>query len=78
MGGWKTQLLPDIRKKYPTELGKTITKYCEPFIGGGSVLPDILSKKYKKCELVLDAPSISGRQIAASNRNNEQERWIES
>ena len=40
--GGKTQLLPDIRAKYPTELGKTITKYCEPFIGGGAVLFDIL------------------------------------
>ena len=41
--GGKTQLLPEIRKKYPDELGKSITKYCEPFIGGGAVLFDILS-----------------------------------
>lgn len=41
--GGKTQLLPKIRTKYPTELGKTITKYCEPFIGGGAVLFDIIS-----------------------------------
>ena len=41
--GGKTQLLPEIRKKYPSELGKSITKYCEPFIGGGAVLFDILS-----------------------------------
>ena len=42
--GGKTQLLPEIRKKYPEELGRSITKYCEPFIGGGAVLFDILSK----------------------------------
>ncbi len=40
--GGKAQLLPEIRKKYPSELGKTITKYCEPFIGGGAVLFDML------------------------------------
>lgn len=42
--GGKTQLLTDINNKYPIELGKSITKYCEPFVGGGAVLFDILSK----------------------------------
>ena len=42
--GGKSQLLPDIRKKYPAELGKSIIKYCEPFVGGGAVLFDILSR----------------------------------
>ncbi|MEG2465446.1 MAG: DNA adenine methylase [Kiritimatiellia bacterium] len=41
--GGKSQLLPDIRSKYPKELGKSITKYCEPFVGGGAVLFDVLS-----------------------------------
>ena len=41
--GGKTQLLPQIRNKYPDELGKSIVKYCEPFIGGGAVLFDIIS-----------------------------------
>lgn len=41
--GGKSQLLPDIRKKYPSELGYTLTKYCEPFVGGGAVLFDVLS-----------------------------------
>ena len=40
--GGKSQLLHDIRKKYPKELGKSITKYCEPFVGGGAVLFDVL------------------------------------
>ncbi len=41
--GGKGQLLKDIRKKYPISLGVNIKKYCEPFVGGGAVLFDILS-----------------------------------
>ena len=41
--GGKGQLLEEIRSYYPFEEGK-ITKYAEPFIGGGAVLFDILSK----------------------------------
>ena len=51
--GGKTQLLPEIRKKYPDELGKSITKYCEPFIGGGAVLFDILST-YEMSEIRIN------------------------
>lgn len=36
--GGKTQLLKQIRLKYPAN----IEKYCEPFVGGGAVLLDIL------------------------------------
>ena len=38
--GGKTQLLPEIRKFYP--FSPRITKYAEPFVGGGAVLFDIL------------------------------------
>jgi len=41
--GGKAQILESIRSKYPVQLGKSITKYAEPFIGGGAVLFDILS-----------------------------------
>lgn len=41
--GGKGQLLKKIEKYYPFENGK-ITKYAEPFVGGGAVLFDILSK----------------------------------
>ncbi len=41
--GGKSALLEDIRKFYPSELGKSINKYCEPFVGGGAVLFDVLS-----------------------------------
>ena len=32
--GGKSQLLEEIREKYPSD----IVKYCEPFVGGGAVL----------------------------------------
>lgn len=41
--GGKGQLLPDIRRKYPAGLGKKITRYCEPFVGGGAVFFDVLT-----------------------------------
>ena len=41
--GGKGQLLKEIEKYYPFETDN-ITKYAEPFVGGGAVLFDILSK----------------------------------
>ena len=41
--GGKGQLLKEIQQYYPFEQGH-ITKYAEPFIGGGAVLFDILNK----------------------------------
>lgn len=41
--GGKGQLLTEIRKRYPIGLETNIKKYCEPFVGGGAVLFDILS-----------------------------------
>jgi len=41
--GGKSQILREIRAKYPVELGGRINKYAEPFIGGGAVLFDILN-----------------------------------
>ncbi len=40
--GGKGQLLSEIEKFYPFQEG--VTKYAEPFVGGGAVLFDILSK----------------------------------
>jgi DNA adenine methylase len=42
--GGKAQILDEIRRLYPEGLGTTITKYAEPFVGGGAVLFDVLSK----------------------------------
>lgn len=41
--GGKSQLLSEIEKYYPFKNGM-ITKYAEPFVGGGAVLFDILNK----------------------------------
>ena len=41
--GGKGQLLKELKRYYPFENGKII-KYAEPFVGGGAVLFDILSK----------------------------------
>lgn len=41
--GGKGQLVSEIRKKYPAELGKSIKKYAEPFVGGGAILFDVLN-----------------------------------
>jgi len=48
--GGKSQLLEEIREKYPSK----IEKYCEPFVGGGAVLFDILSKFQPKEILIND------------------------
>lgn len=42
--GGKSQILSEIRKTYPAGLGRSITKYAEPFVGSGAVLFDILSR----------------------------------
>ena len=42
--GGKTQLLTEISNAYPDGFGETIRRYAEPFVGGGAVLFDILSK----------------------------------
>ena len=59
--GGKGQLIPEISKLYPVELGKTINKYAEIFIGGGAVLFDILSK-YR-----LDEVYISDKNLELIN-----------
>lgn len=42
--GGKTQLLAEISHAYPVGFGDTIRRYAEPFVGGGAVLFDVLSK----------------------------------
>jgi len=51
--GGKSQLLFDIQKRYPKELGISIKRYCEPFVGGGAILFDILSK-YEMNEVLIN------------------------
>lgn len=48
--GGKSQLLNEIRAKYPAK----IYKYCEPFVGGGAVLLDVLANCHPKEVLIND------------------------
>lgn len=48
--GGKTQLLPEIRQRYP----ENIIKYCEPFVGGGAVLFDVLQTFHPNEVLIND------------------------
>lgn len=48
--GGKSQLLEEIRKKYPQQ----IEKYCEPFVGGGAVLFDVLQRFHPQKVLIND------------------------
>lgn len=47
--GGKSQLLSEIRTKYPQK----IERYCEPFVGGGAVLLDVLAN-YAPDEVVIN------------------------
>ncbi len=48
--GGKSQLLEEIRKRYPAN----IERYCEPFVGGGAVLLDVLSNFQPKEVMIND------------------------
>lgn len=54
--GGKTQLLPELRQRYP----QVVKKYCEPFVGGGAVLFDVLDK-YNPEEVLIN--DINGELI---------------
>ena len=70
--GGKGQLLPQIRRMYPQGLGNTITKYAEPFVGGGAVLFDIISS-YRLDQIYIG--DINRNLINTYNtiKNNHQE-----
>lgn len=42
--GGKGQLIDKLEKMIPTDSEKALTKYCEPMVGGGALLFNILSK----------------------------------
>ena len=48
--GGKSQLLDEIKEKYPQKF----KKYCEPFVGGGAVLFDVLSTRQPESILIND------------------------
>lgn len=52
--GGKSQLLSEIRTKYPQK----IERYCEPFVGGGAVLLDVLANFSPK-EVIINDINVS-------------------
>ena len=48
--GGKSQLLAEIRAKYP----QRVERYCEPFVGGGAVLFDVLQTFHPEQVLIND------------------------
>ena len=66
--GGKSQLLPEIIKKYP----RNVERYCEPFVGGGAVLFDILQTFHPQEVLIND---INGELINTylQIKNNSEE-----
>ncbi|MEX6494329.1 DNA adenine methylase [Fusobacterium animalis] len=67
--GGKGQLLSEINKLYPVELGKNINKYAEIFIGGGAVLFDVLSK-YRLDDIYISDKNLELINTYKSIRDN--------
>lgn len=65
--GGKSQLLNEIRAKYP----KSIDKYCEPFVGGGAVLLDILANFHPQEVLINDInPELTNTYMQVKNNSD--------
>lgn len=75
--GGKGQLLKEIEKYYPFD-NKTITKYAEPFVGGGAVLFDILSK-YELQEIYISDINVEliNTYITIKENIDELIQWLE-
>lgn len=67
--GGKGQLLPTIRKFYPPGLGTSIKKYCEPMVGAGAVLFDILNN-YEMDEVYICDTNIQLMNVYETIRND--------
>lgn len=70
--GGKGQLLDTIRTFYPSDLGIKIKKYCEPMVGAGAVLFDILAN-YTIDEILISDSNIELMNVYLSIKNNVSE-----
>lgn len=76
--GGKGHLLNIISAKYPSGLGKEIDTYIEPFVGGGAVLFDILSKYQLRQVIINDInPKLTNCYFAVKNEPSELIRLLE-
>ncbi len=74
--GGKSQLIDELEKMLPTDGEKVLTKYCEPMVGGGAFLFNILSKHNFEELYISD---INSELINAYNviKNNVDELIVE-
>lgn len=70
--GGKGQLLETIRTYYPDKLGIAIKKYCEPMVGAGAVLFDILNN-YEIDEILINDSNIELINVYSEIKNNVSE-----
>lgn len=66
--GGKSQLLDEIRKKYP----QNINRYCEPFVGGGAVLFDVLAN-FRPREIMINDVNFELINTYKQIQNNVEE-----
>ena len=71
--GGKTQILNDTLSLFPT----TIENYHEPFVGGGSVLLNVLSKNIVQDKIYASDTNYSLIQLYKHVQNNFEELYIE-
>jgi len=71
--GGKTQILNDTLSLFPT----TIENYHEPFVGGGSVLLNVLSKNIVQDKIYASDTNYSLIQLYKQVQNNFEELYIE-
>ncbi|MBQ1991643.1 MAG: DNA adenine methylase [Clostridia bacterium] len=67
--GGKGQLLLTFRRFYPAELGVSIKRYCEPMVGAGAVLFDILNN-YDMDEVYICDTNIELINLYRTVKNN--------
>lgn len=70
--GGKGQLLDTIRTYYPNGLGISIKKYCEPMVGAGAVLFDILAN-YTIDEILINDSNTELMNVYSEIRDNVSE-----
>ena len=70
--GGKGQLLDTIRTYYPEGLGTKINKYCEPMVGAGAVMFDILNN-YDLDEIMINDSNVELINVYSVIKDNVSE-----
>lgn len=70
--GGKGQLIDTLREYYPKDLGSTINKYCEPMVGAGAVLFDVINN-YTVDEILINDSNAELMNVYLIVRDNVSE-----